>query len=153
MKHLLTIITICFLLPVALFATETPKTDAKIGILTILVTGLVSNDGDVKLALFNSEESYTAQNIVPFRKIAVPIKEKKAEIVFDQVPFGTYAIKLFHDADQNGELNINPRGLPEEAYAFSNHADGRHGPPPYEKARFEFNREQMKIEIKMPSEG
>jgi len=48
---------------------------------------------------------------------------------------GQYAIKVFHDENANGELDINFLGIPKESYGFSNHARGRFGPPPFAEAR------------------
>jgi uncharacterized protein (DUF2141 family) len=55
---------------------------------------------------------------------------------FDDLPPGRYAIKLYHDANGNGELDTNMMGLPTEAYGFSGEG-GSMGPPPFEKAAFE----------------
>jgi uncharacterized protein (DUF2141 family) len=58
---------------------------------------------------------------------------------------------LFHDANENGELDTNFLGLPKEAYAFSNNAKVTFGPPKFEKAMFEF-KEDLTITIAMSEE-
>ncbi|MNJ30385.1 hypothetical protein D3C77_249830 [compost metagenome] len=46
-------------------------------------------------------------------------------------------MKAFHDVNGDGELNVNPFGVPTEPYAFSNNAVGDMGPAKWDRARFE----------------
>jgi uncharacterized protein (DUF2141 family) len=46
-----------------------------------------------------------------------------------------HAVKLYHDANGNGELDRNMLGLPSEGYGFSNNG-GRYGSPAFEEASF-----------------
>ena len=103
------------------------------------VDGFGSNDGKVMIALFNSEEGYseTGEN---FKSIALEIKDRKCEWVIENLPFGEYAIKLYHDENSNGKMDRNMLGIPSEDYAFSNNATGNFGPAEYEDAKFIFNK-------------
>jgi uncharacterized protein (DUF2141 family) len=148
MRRSVLIAAMFVLLPAVMFAQEATKTEPHTGTLTVLVTGLKNDKGEVRLALTNSEENYSSKDAKPYRGIKVPIKDKKAEGVFEKLPFGEYAIRLFHDKNSNGKLDTT-LGIPNEDYAFSNNARGTFGPPKYEKAKFEFNKEQMTIEIKI----
>ncbi|MEO8590991.1 MAG: DUF2141 domain-containing protein [Flavobacteriales bacterium] len=49
---------------------------------------------------------------------------------------GRYAIKAFHDVNDNGKLDTNWIGIPSEPYGFSNDAMGTFGPPSFEQAGF-----------------
>ena len=55
---------------------------------------------------------------------------------FENLPAGDYAVKAFHDVNGDGEMNMNPFGLPTEPYAFSNNAVGNMGPARWSAARF-----------------
>jgi uncharacterized protein (DUF2141 family) len=137
-------------------AQNTEKTEQNIGTLTVVIVELKSDDGDVKVNVFNSEESFLAtpkeQKKMggPFQKAIAPIEDNKAEVVFEDLPFGEYAIKLFHDENGNGKLDKNFVKMPKEDYAFSNNARGNMGLPKYEDAKFEFDQEEMTIEITIP---
>jgi uncharacterized protein (DUF2141 family) len=145
------IVCCVILLPTMIFAQEKTTAEQKTGTLTVIITGLKNDKGEVLLALCNSEENWSSKEVEPFRAIAVPIAEKQAEAVFEDVPFGEYAIRLFHDENSNGDLDTNFLGLPKEDYAFSNNAKATFGPPKYEKAKFEF-KEEVAIEIQISSE-
>ena len=61
-------------------------------------------------------------------------------VTFDGVPPGTYAIKMFQDANRNEKFDFNWLGLPYERYGFSNNArpDWMHlSPPKFKAAKIE----------------
>lgn len=158
MKRMISVVLACVLLvsPVGVMAQDTEKTEQNVGTLTVVIVELKSDNGDVKVNLLNSEESFLASPKEqqkmggPFRRAITPIKDNKAEVVFEDLPFGEYAVKLFHDENGNGKLDKNFVGMPKEDYAFSNNVRGSMGPPKYEDAKFEFNQEEMTIEITIP---
>lgn len=146
MKHQIVLAIVLLIVPALLCAQEAPKTEPAAGTLTVRVTGLKSDQGEVRMALNNSEAAYADEDAEPFRALALPIHDRKAEAVFEHLPFGDYTIKLFHDQNSNGELDTI-LGLPSEDYGFSNNARATFGPPKYKKAKFDFKAEEMTIEI------
>lgn len=58
--------------------------------------------------------------------------ENKTETISLQLAAGKYAIALFHDANDNDELDRGFTGIPTELYGFSNNARGMFGPPDLE---------------------
>jgi uncharacterized protein (DUF2141 family) len=117
------------LLNVAIWAGENPRTK-----ITIKINGLKSNAGTVKVALCNSLENYKNHKS-PFMGLNLPIKNKQAEIILSDLPAGYYAVKAFHDENNNNDLDTNFLGIPIEDYGFSNNASGIFGPPSWNKAK------------------
>ncbi|PJA96473.1 MAG: hypothetical protein CO129_06365 [Ignavibacteriales bacterium CG_4_9_14_3_um_filter_34_10] len=66
---------------------------------------------------------------------------------FQQYPAWTYAIKVFHDEDNNKTLNTNFFGIPVEDYGFSNNARALIGIPSWDKAKFELSKDGQEIVI------
>ncbi len=91
--------------------------------------------GRVMVALFDSEAAYDSNR--PTASAAVEAGEAPAVAVFRDLPAGDYAVKAFHDVDGDGEMDLNPFGIPTEPFAFSNNAAGNMGPARWERARFE----------------
>jgi uncharacterized protein (DUF2141 family) len=120
--------------------------DKNTGILTIIVTGLENDDGEVLIAVSNSRENYEGNDSV-FVGVNVKIENKKTEYIFEELPFGEYAIKLFHDENMDGELDSNFLGIPTEDYGFSNNARGTFGPADYDDAKFLFDQTEMTMNI------
>jgi len=84
---------------------------------------LRNNNGVVRIALFNSSKSYSADKFSAdksFQKLIAPINNKEATATLENVPYGEYAIKLFHDEDNSGRFITNAFGIPKVEYGFSN---------------------------------
>jgi len=143
MKHLTLIFLILLSVQFA-FAQDEQKTGA--GNLTVIITGLKSNDGVVRVGLYNSRENYEGEE-KPFRGMEAAIQNKKASVVFENIPFGEYAVKVYHDENSNRQLDKNFMGIPTEAYGFSNNAEGMFGPADYDDAKFLFDKDKVTIEI------
>ena len=120
--------------------------DKNTGNLTIVVTGFENDDGELLIAVSTSREN-SESNDSAFVGVKLKIENRKAEHIFEDLPFGEYAIKLFHDENIDGELNSNFLGIPTEDYGFSNNARGTFGPADYDDAKFSFDRNKLTIEI------
>jgi len=117
------------------------------GDMVVHLTGFDSNDGEVRVALNNSDENY--QSSTPFDRAAEKIVDHKVEFTFKDIPFGEYAIKCYHDENSNEKMDRNSMGIPIEYYGFSNNAVGNFGPAKYEDAKFTFNKNKQVVEIKL----
>jgi uncharacterized protein (DUF2141 family) len=119
----------------------------KKSVLTIIINGLENNKGKVMIALCNSEESFSGANNAAFKGANAKINGLKVVHIFDELPHGFYAIKVFHDINDNNELDVNFMGIPKEPYGFSNNARGRFGPPSWEDSRFEIKEDSLTVTI------
>lgn len=91
--------------------------------------------GHVLLALFDSQAAYDGDG-QPVRLARIEVDGPTVEAAFQGLPAGHYAMKAFHDLDEDGEMDVNPFGLPTEPYAFSNNAVGNMGPAGWDRASF-----------------
>ncbi|CAM3853195.1 DUF2141 domain-containing protein [Litorimonas haliclonae] len=121
--------------PMAASATEPAAPEMKSGAatLTINVSGFEVQEGNVMAAL-SDEAGYGGK---PLRGATEPVTGETVKLIFKELPVGTYAIRMFHDVNGDGEMNTNVFGIPTEPYAFSNNAAGTMGPAPWSKAKFE----------------
>jgi len=148
MKKVVLLVWVCFsLLSLAsAFSQNSQGGSTKTGTLTVLIDGFNSGKGDAKIALCNSIEGYKSDD-KSYRQEAVRISNGKAEWAFEDLPFGEYVIKVFHDENGNFKLDKNLFGAPAEAYGFSNNARATFGPPDYKKAAFQFDKTDMTVTI------
>ena len=122
---------------------------AEAGKLTVTILGLKSNEGTVKVALYDKEKSYNDikdKSGGPLKAVAAKPEKSQAVAVFENIPNGEYAIKLYHDSNANGKLDFNGF-LPAENYGFSNNAMGLFGPPDWNASKFKFDDKNQTIEI------
>ncbi|MDJ0979175.1 MAG: DUF2141 domain-containing protein [Erythrobacter sp.] len=89
------------------------------------------------------EERYSGGSSDCLASARVPAKEG-AQVVFDDLPPGIYAVTAYHDEDTSGALDFDTRGIPFEATGNAHGARGSFGPPTFD---------QMKITIAPASDG
>lgn len=116
-------------------AAPLPASPAATSALTIAFTGIAAPAGMIMISVFDSESSYGAGK--PVRSAAVKVAGTDAETVFAGLPAGRYAVKAFHDVDGDGQMAVNPFGMPSEPFAFSNDAVGNMGPASWDQAAFD----------------
>ncbi len=138
-------ILFCLLFNSVIFAQENDSS----GTIIVKLVNFRNSDGQVKLALFNSGEGFPDKRD---KAIALPKSEivnKKAEILFTDISYGTYAIGVHHDENSNDKFDSNWLKIPKEGYAASNDAKGKFGPPKYRDACFELKTDTLKMVIKV----
>ena len=148
MKRNVLIILVLLLMASSVAGNDAQNDDKQIGQLKVTMRGLENDEGKVRIGLCDSKENYTRDGD-PFRGASVVIKDRKAECTFEGIPYGTYAIKLYHDKNGNDELDTNFLGIPKEPYGFSNNARGTFGPAKWDDAKFVFNAKSMSMEIEV----
>ncbi len=118
------------------------------GDLTIQVTGMRSTSGYVVIALTDSENSFQGKGPV-YAQIRTRIQGSEAVVTLRNIPWKDYAISVFHDENANGTLDRSMKGIPKEAYGYSNNARGKHGHPSYRMSRFSFQSQAQTIMISL----
>jgi uncharacterized protein (DUF2141 family) len=120
------------------------------GILVVEISGLKDATGNVYIAVYDSDSTWLSDTTVLSKK--VPISDAldgqlvRTEL---QLPLGEYALSVFYDKDNDGELDTNFIGLPKEPIALSNNAVAKFGPPKYADAVFTLGAEPLIQHISM----
>ena len=106
------------------------------GTVKIVMRGMRSNAGLMRVALFSEHNVFPSDK--PMFGATAAIQNKEATCEFNNVPFGHYAVSVFHDENTNEKLDVSIFG-PIEQYGFSNGARGIFGPPSFDKAKTSFH--------------
>ena len=118
-------------------------------VLTIRISQLRSNDGQVGCSLYTSADGFPTDPSKAVQRRWCPIKDKSSTCAFDPIPAGTYAVACFHDENGNGQLDKGLFGIPKEGTVASNHAKGTLGPPSFDKAKFSFPGTATALDLRM----
>lgn len=107
--------------------------------LTINIQHITSSEGKLRVAVYNQEKDFMGTDHA-FRNLSIDVAEGNKTVVVEDIPAGTYAVAVFHDRNNNNELDKNFLGAPSEPYGFSNNARGKFGPPKYKNCLVKVNR-------------
>ena len=109
------------------------------------VVGFPDTRGRCACALYNHVEGFPTDRKQVYLNAAGKIGENlKAVCDFKEVPTGTYAIALFHDAKLTGKMAKNLIGIPQERYGFSNDAKPHAlSAPTFQECAFQHNASQI----------
>jgi uncharacterized protein (DUF2141 family) len=107
------------------------------GRLEVTVTGFRSEEGKARIAVFLDARSWPDEEEHLFAADLLPIRDGEAVAIFEDVPAGPFAVSVFHDKDEDAELDADFLGIPSEDYGFSRDARDMFGPPGFEEARLE----------------
>jgi len=117
------IFTLCLFLASAIYINAQSS-------LTIEIVNLESNKGVVIVDLLDTNEETVMDQ-------TSEITDNTCTIVFKDLDDGSYAIRYFHDENNNEELDTNFIGIPKEGFGFSNDAMGKFAPKDFSEWLFE----------------
>jgi uncharacterized protein (DUF2141 family) len=112
--------------------------------LSLRIDKIKSDKGVMLVALHNNVKSYDANGEAVTAK-KLPLNGPELVVDFGDLPAGTYAIKLYQDENENGEIDKSFMGIPTEGYGFSNNG-GAFGPSSFEDASFTLDKD-LQVEI------
>ncbi len=109
--------------------------------LTLEVRGLDTLEGQLMIGLYNDENGFETEQ--DFKGRTVPVTAETEKVVFDALPTGRYAVKVFHDEDRDGKLDTGMFGIPSEPYGFSNNASDPFSAPEWKETRFQLGAQPL----------
>ena len=118
--------------------------------LGVRVEGISNNNGEIGVALFNSPKGYPThiEHAYEAQWVGVEDGPKAIDVVFEGIPFGEYAVSVFHDENGNRKLEKSTLGFPEEGVGFSNDQKVKLSAPSFKASKFALsNAEDIQIVI------
>ena len=114
------------------------------GELRVKVTGLQSDQGELRWALYNKKEGFATKD-GPIVKGVRPIKNGQCEFAIPDLPYGAYALIVGHDVNRDGKIDENP--FSAELKGISNYTSKILWFPSFDKAKFPVNKASVALEI------
>ena len=105
--------------------------------LEVTVIGAKSDKGLIRLAICAPNTGFPDCGKNAVRSGTMAISKGVATFRFADIPPGTYAIGVFHDANSNGKLDTF-MGIPREGYGFSRN-------PPFRPRAPRFNEVEVSV--------
>ena len=117
------------------------------GTIEVTVSDVESDDGKIIFMLFDGEDGFPSEKEKAYKRIKVNAKEGQIPYTFRDLPFGTYALSVAHDENDNDEIDKNFVGFPKERIGASNQT--RFGKPSFKKSKFTLSENQKSVVINM----
>jgi uncharacterized protein (DUF2141 family) len=138
---------LALLVAVVLGGQATAENDSEV---RIELAGLQSVSGKIFIAVYNEKKSWLGDDAFTSKEVVID-DAREDELVATSItlPPGEYAMTVFYDANDNGELDTNFIGIPNEPIALSNNARAKFGPPKYDDAKFTLGSENLVQQIRM----
>jgi uncharacterized protein (DUF2141 family) len=76
------------------------------------------------------------------QKTTAKISNNTTQVVFKNLVLGKYAVRLFHDKNDNKVMDKGIFGLPKESWGVSNDIKANFGPPKFEETLFVVDRDK-----------
>jgi uncharacterized protein (DUF2141 family) len=103
----------------------------------VKMKGFRSEAGKAAVSLFASPDGFPNDSSKASNRVIKDIHNGVADVVFNNVSPGRYAIAVLHDENNNQKMDTNFIGMPKEGYGVSNNVRRKMGPPRFEDAAFE----------------
>ncbi len=114
--------------------------------LTIRVTGLRSDQGQVMLSLHNQDKGFPGGKPA-VRQQVLPIRQGVATVTLGDLPPGRYAVAVIHDENGNGKMDTNWMGLPKEGWGASRDPRPSMRGPRYDESAFELKAPTQEVSL------
>lgn len=130
------------------FLAFTAGSPVETGELVITVDNINKTKGTIWIGLYDSADNYLIKEKSILKKIDVKQKGS-SQLIVENLPFGTYAVALFHDINANGEMDKNLLGIPSEPYAFSKKPKSKWRIPKFDEVKFNFSKDRQQLKTKL----
>ena len=127
----------------ALGGEEKPPTSE----VTVTVSGLRNDKGDVLLSLFRSKDGFPEDPSKAFRTFQASSSTKGVKAIWAEVPYGTYAVAALHDENRNKKLDKGWFGIPKEGTGASNNPNPKRRAPRFDEAKVTLDRDRVRLRI------
>ncbi|MES2620423.1 MAG: DUF2141 domain-containing protein [Bacteroidota bacterium] len=127
--------------------TPAVKTDSIIP-LTVNITNLESPTAPVELSIYGKGNKFPAPD-GQLKKYRFTPKNGKLSAQLSNISYGEFAIAIYQDNNNSGDIDKNALGIPKERYAFSNNFKPTIKAPSFSDCKFAYNAKDNTINIAM----
>ena len=117
---------------------------ATAGTLTLNLTDLEVNNGDIRIAVYDSKDTFSKK---PAHVLGAASTTESVTVTLNDLPAGEYAVMLYQDSNGNEDLDSNLVGIPTEPWGASLNGTRVFGTPKWKHVMFVVPEEGAQITI------
>ena len=119
------------------------------GTVVVEINGLRNTKGRLFVSLYNSDEDFPKVGKEYLIIEVDPIPDKNVKVSFENIPYGNYAMAMFHDEDRSGDIKKNFIGIPKEGYCFSMNFKPVMSAPDFDDCSFALESDSVVVSAKV----
>ncbi len=117
-------------------------------VMVLEVNNIETSTGNIMIHLCRNQQEFLGSVPVPYA-FFFPAKKNTVTAKIT-IPKGIYAVKIFHDENENKILDLNAANHPIEKFGFSNNFFGSYSElPPYEKVLISIEKAENFVRINL----
>ena len=131
---------------------QLPVTQEQAGSITVHIIDLKRIEGLLRVSLYNSEKGFPGEYEQASANRVKKITATSEDVVFENLPYGNYALSAMHDENSNGKLDKKSFiifSIPKEGVGVSNNPKIGKGGPKYKDSVFALNSKELEVTVAM----
>ncbi len=114
--------------------------------IVLIVENIQTIEGDIHVGVFANETDFNAENNQTAKGI-YPVESNTLRVVYENIPYGNYAIQIFHDINKNDKMDSTSLGIPIEPFGFSNDIVPVFSSPTFQECVFKVDSDQVEVTV------
>ncbi len=149
-KIIVFIVTLFFAASLPLFAENAPHEtldSSQTGNIIVHIKDMRNINGMLGASLYASKKGFPDTPEISYCTLVKKVTNTEDTFIFENIPYGTYAISVLHDENGNGKMDKNFFGLPTEGCGISTNPKIGMGGPKFNNSVFTLNSKKMELTI------
>jgi uncharacterized protein (DUF2141 family) len=121
------------------------------GTIIVEIIDFKHSNGVLRSHLYNIDrkESFPVKTDHCLMRDTALIINNGSQIIYENLPYGAYALTVHHDENANGKMDTDFFGLPDEGFGISMNPTILFSVPDFEEAQFNLDKKTKKITVQM----
>ena len=128
---------------------NTNAEQTRFGVITVHIIDLKEIKGMIRISLYNSKKGFPGKHEQAYATAVKKVTSNTESVLFEHLPYGTYAVSIMHDENSNGKLDTNFIGIPKEGVGVSNNPRIGMGGPKFNDSVFTLNSKELELTVAM----
>jgi uncharacterized protein (DUF2141 family) len=116
--------------------------------LTVIIQNLKSPDAPIEMSIYGPDNKFPDGN-GGLKKLRFKPSKGKAVARINDLSYGEFALALYQDLNNDGQIDKNAIGIPTEPYAFSNNFKPTVKAPRFDDCKFAYSAEANTVSINL----
>lgn len=129
--------------------TQITVTPSGFGKIMVHITNIRNLNGNLGVSLYNSKKGFPGKHEQAYASVLKKITAASDNVLFENLPYGTYAVSIMHDENNNRKLDTTFIGIPKEGVGVSNNPKIGMGGPKFNDSAFTLDAKELEMTVTM----